>query len=592
MEPLVIDFETYFDQNINLKKMNYTEYTAATSPILVSTIFRQEIICTPNIKEHLDKLPWDNICVIAHNTLFDALILKHHFGLTAKQYTDTLSMARLLYPAREHGLGDLQKRFIPSAPEKDKNALSVMKGKFWKDLTKEQQNEIIAYCYNDSIITARLYDLWKDQIPEHEQFLIDHTIKTFIEPTLFLDIEKAQIAIDKERQETEQLLTEFNLTTKEIRSDKQFSELLSSKGYTPPVQYSQKQQKLIPAFSANSDAFQRFYEENPTLQNLLDLKRRVNSNIKESRTERLIKATKINRGRIPIGYNYCGAFTGRFSGTNKLNMQNLPRGSILRDAVMAPDGHTLIVYDLSQIEARVLAWVADEQKILDIFISGRDPYSELASEIYGFPVNKHDHPNERFVGKSAMLGLGFSMGAKKFRLYCQLRGSDLPEDFCTLIVEKYRAGFPHIPDLWRLTQLNLYQLYIKADGQINSKLPIKDGCIILPSGRKLVYEGLEWHNNESTWRLPNGKKVYGALIVENFVQGIARDVITHYLEEIHPHYPIVMHTHDELISCVPDDKVEEANKFIAGVMSTPPHWALGLPVGSEGTYGKRYGDCK
>ena len=519
MTPLVLDFETYFDKDLTLKKLNYTEYVAKTHVLCVSTLHNRQLIGTHNAEEHLTQFDWPNILLIGHNLLFDALVLKRHFNIEAGAYLDTLGMARLLHPTRDHDLESLRERYLPNSLTKDHSALTSTKGKTWDALSLEEQSNLIAYCKNDTLITAQLYELWKDQIPEQEAQIMDHTIKLWLNPVLVLDAEKALIAIQKEQDEVKHLLQKHKLAKETIRSDQQFYNFLETKGVTPPTQFSKKQQKHIPAFSKTNPAFQQFYHEHPELHELLDLKRTINSNIKESRTANLIRAAELNNGRIPVAYNYCGAFTARFSGANKNNLQNLPRGSLLRDSIVAPEGHILVVCDLAQIEARVLAWIAGEDKITTVFSEKRDLYSEVATQIYGFPVNKKDHPDERWVGKTAALGLGYSMSATKFQIYCQIMGRQLEPSFCEKVVETYRTTYFHIPELWKRAQyaIHLLQRTNNENYHLAPGITFHNHTIILPSQRKLSYEGLNYVEDEQAYRLPNGKKVYGALIVENCI---------------------------------------------------------------------------
>lgn len=333
MTPLILDFETYFDKDLTLKKLNYTEYVAKTHVICVSTLHNHQLICTHNAEEHLTQFDWPNILLVGHNLLFDALVLKHHFGIEAGAYMDTLGMARLLYPTRDHDLGSLRDRFLPQNAIKDHSALTSTKGKTWDALSPEEQTNLIAYCKNDTLITAQLYELWKDQIPDQEAQIMDHTIKLWLNPVLILDAEKALIAIQEEQDEVKRLLQKHKLAKETIRSDQQFYNFLETKGVTPPTQFSKKQQKHIPAFSKTNPAFQQFYHEHPELHELLDLKRTVNSNIKESRTLGLIRAAKLNNGRIPVAYNYCGAFTGRFCLTGD-TMITVLRGDVILDILI------------------------------------------------------------------------------------------------------------------------------------------------------------------------------------------------------------------------------------------------------------------
>jgi DNA polymerase len=591
MNIVVLDFETYFDKDITLKKLNYTEYVPKAEPLCISVIHEGKLFCVSDekIKLALDGIDWTNTICVGHNLLFDALVLKHWYRHEAAYYIDTLGMARLLYPSMDHDLGTLAREFTDM--EKMSEDLTAVKGRHWDDLSPDEQNKLKNYCKNDTLITAKLYEKWIEETPQQELDLINHTIKTFINPTLILDIEKASAAVALERQETNEQIIKYGLDKEKIRSDARFCEHLQTLGYTAPTKWSTKQQKHMPALAKNDPAFQEFYNQNPDIQELLDLKRTVNSNIKESRTLRLITAANLHHGRIPIGYNYHGAFTGRFSGANKLNMQNLPRGSILRDAIMAPDGHLIVVSDLSQIEARVLAWLAGEEKILTAFREKRDLYCEVASQIFNRPVNKKNNPDERFVGKSAVLGLGYGMSAPKFQAYCALQGRKLEQTFCYNVVDTYRKTYCRIPELWKLTQEHMHLLCGPQETKVG-KLTFSNDCIVLPTGRKLRYQGLHYDDSEQSWRLINGKRVYGALIVENIVQAISRDILCEQLLAIHAHYPVIMHTHDELIACVPETEAETALAFLINIMTTPPTWASTLPLDAEAHYGKRYGDCK
>lgn len=219
-------------------------------------------------------------------------------------------------------------------------------------------------------------------------------------------------------------------------------------------------------------------------------------------------------------------------------------------------------------------------------------YCEMASVIFDKPINKKDHPDERFVGKSAVLGLGYSMSAPKFQEYCALQGRTLDLQLCYNVVDTYRKKFPNIPELWKLLSDTINILYQRRSLTINHALKAENGCLILPSQRRLNYQGLDYNDHEQTWRLPNQKKVYGALIVENCIQAISRDILAEQLLTIHRHYPVVMHTHDEIIAIVPETDAEQAKEFILTTMTTTPAWAPGLPLDAEAAIGKRYGDCK
>ena len=136
--------------------------------------------------------------------------------------------------------------------------------------------------------------------------------------------------------------------------------------------------------------------------------------------------------------------TGRWAGSDKVNFQNLPsrdkKKKALKNAVVAPDEHVVINCDSSQIEARMLAWLAGQGDVVQQFAKGEDVYSIFASKIYGRDISKKD-PIERFVGKTCILGLGYGTGALKLQhtLKTSPPGADLSEEECKDIVSLYRT---------------------------------------------------------------------------------------------------------------------------------------------------------
>lgn len=609
MNKLILDFETYFDADITLKKLNYTEYVAKTHVMCASYILDDdEPVCLSGegLASALSKMPWANIELICHNAAFDALILKHHYGIVAARIACTLACSRLLHHTLPHDLAGLSTALGLAGHTKHHQALLNVKGKTWGALTPTEQDQLGDYCINDTILTKQLYDLLWPQVCQVERDIIDHTFKLWLEPTLVLDVEMAQNALDEERTETKRLIEESGLTKTSIRSDAQFSAYLTNKGYQSPTKISAKKQCEVPAFSKTDEAFARFYEENPELQTLLDLKKRVNSNIKESRTERLISSSAVHGNRIPICYNYCGAFTARFSGSNNLNLQNLPRGSILRSSITAPPGETLVVCDLSQVEARLTAWFCEEEKILDIFRSKRDMYCEVATGIFGRPITKADK-HERFCGKSAALGLNYGMGAEKFQAWCKQSGANLELVFCQDVVKAYRGTFPNIPATWDALNKNIYKLkseqakhpmasniaYTKPTWIGNKILPIslEPGKMTLPSGRALNY-GKVVSSETGGLRIDKGRFIHGSMLLENLIQALSRDILVEQILVAEQYYPVVMHTHDEIVWSVPSHKALEAKEQLLAIMRTPPKWAPTLPLDAEAGIGQRFSECK
>jgi DNA polymerase len=318
--------------------------------------------------------------------------------------------------------------------------------------------------------------------------------------------------------------------------------------------------------------------------------------------------------------NYYGAHTGRFSGGDKMNLQNLPRGGALRKSLCAPEGKMLVACDSAQIEARVVAWVAEQNDLLDAFREGRDVYSEFASEVYGKKVTKADKI-ERFVGKTCILGLGYGMGAEKFKATSAIGAGGMRVSLDTheakRIVQLYRTKNHKIASFWNRCNVALDRIYGKQDFNLVPHSPhiqLTDDGIQMPNGLAIKYPMLTMMDNAQGFAYAAdgrvyrealkdrvlGKpintekfiRVYGGKVTENLVQGLARIVVAEQMVKIGERYKVVLQVHDEVVILCDADEVEEAKAYMLEVMSTPPKWAEDLPVACEADYGLNYGECK
>jgi len=331
----------------------------------------------------------------------------------------------------------------------------------------------------------------------------------------------------------------------------------------------------------------------PQYKHLWDGREAVKSRIEETRAQRFLESTNPD-GTFSVPLRYYAAHTGRFGGTESINLQNLPRGSALRTAVMAPEGQQLYIVDLSNIEARMLAWLAKEADLLDAFAAGRDVYSEFASQIYGRPVTKADKL-ERYVGKTAILGLGYGMGPDKFRDTLK-NGSpsvDVGESTAISIVAQYRAMYPNIPRLWNACKQALFTMNHSGnlEGRPYGPLIIKPGCIQLPNDMFLKYPDLDFVDGNFMYN--SGKtmiKTYGARLTENIVQALARIVIVDQMLDVQslPEVQVVLQVHDEIISIGSNIDSDKTLDKILAIMKTPPSWCSDLPLDAEGGYSQRY----
>jgi len=330
----------------------------------------------------------------------------------------------------------------------------------------------------------------------------------------------------------------------------------------------------------------------------------MKSTIEESRIERFIDIGARNKGLLPIPLKYYGAHTGRWAGADAVNFQNLPsrdkHKSALKRSVLAPDGHIVINCDSSQIEARVLAWLAGQDDVVEQFAKGEDVYSIFASKIYEKPISKAN-PIERFVGKTCILGLGYGTGAEKLRhtLKTQPPGADLTEKECKKIVDLYRETNDKIVELWRESDKALSDImswpHPRKRYYLGEHKCLKVGPegIELPNGLLIRYPKLRLEENSVVYSSRKGRvNIWGGGVVENVVQALARIIVGEQMLLIREKYRPVLTVHDAAVIVVPEVEKDQALAFITKVMSTPPDWCSDLPVACEAHYGRSYGDCK
>lgn len=353
-------------------------------------------------------------------------------------------------------------------------------------------------------------------------------------------------------------------------------------------------------------------------------------------------------GRVHGGLLYHGAATGRWSGSgvqphnfvrgkiadmelawdiiktkNRALIQSdvvdnkgVPIGSVmdvlahaLRGAIIPSPGKELFVADYAAIEARVVMWLANDQQALDIFRRHEDIYCFMASDIYGYPCNKKDHPDERQMGKQAILGLGYQMGWRKFRDTCASFGITIDDHLAQRVVDTYREKFWRIKDLWtRQENCAMEAVYypedaLEADG-VRWEVEGRFLYCTLPSGRSLAYADPEIREYEMPWGVRKDcltfkginsinhqwqrQKTYGGSLVENIVQAIARDLMAAAMWRCEQSkiYTPVLSVHDEMIA---EADIGQGNvKEFEHLMAENPVWAKGLPVEAEGWSGFRY----
>lgn len=605
MKIITLDFETFYDKSFSLSKMTTEEYIRDELFEVIGVAVKVDDGETQwfsgpkkQTREWLCQFDWDNSLAVAHNAMFDMAILNWHFDIRPKMIADTLSMARaidapdagnsLAKLAERHGLGVKGTEVV--------NAL----GKGRLDFYPEELARYGEYCINDVEITYQLFRKLAKGFPTTEARLIDLTIRMFTEPVLELDKDILTSHLCSVQEKKEKLLSKAMVDKADLMSNPKLAELLRKCGVEPPMKISATTGKETYAFSKTDEGFKALLEhENIFVQSFVAARLGVKSTLEETRTERFISIA--DRGALPVPLRYYAAHTGRFGGDDKINMQNLPRVSPLKKAIIAPKGYVIVDCDSSQIEARTLAWMAGQNDLVEAFAKGEDVYKIMASRIYGKPVGEITK-DERQVGKVVVLGCGFGLGWKKFVSYALQQGIVLTDEEAQDIINIYRNTYPMIPEVWAegdralRAMLSGYTAPLGRDGV----LLVEDNRIRLPNGMYLQYPNLRrWTDPETgkdgivydtqRGRTTIRKYIWSGSVTENWTQSLARIVVGEQMLRIAKRYKVAMTVHDSVVAVVPEAEAEEGQAFIEACMRTAPKWAEGLPLNCESHVGASYG---
>jgi len=488
--------------------------------------------------------------------------------------------------------------------------------------TPSAMRDYAAYCRNDVDLT---YDIFHKMMaagfPKGELKLIDLTLSMFIHPVLRLDTKALGIHLeDTVAQKQAHLVSALKAVGKQdlavkhilgdeetraevrktLMSNNQFAEMLKGLDVIAPIKISPTTGKPTLALAKSDEAFKALLEhEDPRVQALCAARIGTKSTLEETRTQRFIDISK--RGPFPVPLKYYAAHTGRWGGTDSVNLQNLPsRGpnaGKLKKAILAPEGYVFIDADSAQIEARTLAWEAGQNDLVEAFANGKDVYKIMASAIYG-KANEEISQSERFVGKTTILGAGYGMGAPKFKAQLKTFGVDIEDDTSKRVIDTYRSTYPMIPLLWRESQEALkcmsrgMTMKLGKDGL----LTVNEKGILLPNGLHIYYNALmeviQDDKRQFVYTTRNGpNKIYGGKVVENFTQAIARCIIGDQMLKIAKRYKVVLTVHDAIGIVAKQEEADEARAYVESCMRWVPSWAEGLPVNCESGMGVSYGDC-
>lgn len=609
MDLITVDFETYYDKKFSLSKMTTEEYVRDPQFEVIGVGIKVNNGPTEwasgtheQIKDYLHGFDWADAMVLAHNTIFDGAILSWLFDIHPRVWTDTLCIGRAIHGVEVSGsLAALVERYGIGA--KGTEVLNAL-GKRRADFTDEELSRYGDYCINDVELTYKLFGLMGRNFPRQELKIIDLTLRMFIEPMLDLDLGLLEQHLEDTKELKDKLLTDAGVDKKDLMSNPKFAGLLEILGVKPPMKTSLTTGKETYAFAKSDEGFKALLEhEDVRVQTLVNARLGNKSTLEETRTQRFIDISK--RGLLPVPVKYYAAHTGRWGGADKINLQNLPsrgpNGKKLKKSMIAPDGFMLIDCDSSQIEARVLSWLAGQHDLTEAFQVGDDVYKKMAMSIYGVNRPEDVTKDQRFVGKTTILGAGYGMGAVRFKDQLQSFGFDMELDEARRVINIYRETNFQITRLWNDASHTIRcmeqgvgtELGIKGVISVDPTVP----AIILPSGLQMRYEDLRGEQGERgveyTYKVRRGRnRIYGGKVIENVCQAVARCIIGEQMLKISKRYRVVLTVHDSVVCCVPEDEVEEAQRYIEGCMRWLPDWAEGLPIDCESGVAKSYGDCE
>lgn len=567
----------------------------------------------------------ERVIIVVHEP-FEAYVLKEKFGVNPATAVDIVSMNRLL-----------------NSPLGNICALSSSLNSTYR-LSHIQMMELRRYALSNIAEMRKVAEEMLAVIPPQELDMINHTIHCFLDSPLLIDVERLE-------QARKELITGLSeevspYKTDELRNDSSFARLLESKlGYG--IETKPGANGEIPALSQNDEFMLCLLKhEGAEIQGLAEKRLLAKAfPAYASRIDYLLGTANLTGGVLPVYLNYAKAISGRFTGGNNFNIQNLPHpdrisssvlkqaATAIRQSIHAPEGMALVAVDAAQIEARVLAWLVDEEELCVAFANNEDVYSTFAGAVFNEHVEKMsgDSPeakrmnNLRAIGKTAILGLGYRMGASRFRDQLKIQAASALETMFSNeqelnvaykdIVTQYRGRYQRISALWKEIEDAFRDSILDGTERSVGKVIIKPGngriSIALPSGRNIVYlspriseqkknisyigkSGIPGSFTADTPQITYcGKELHGGILTENIVQGIARDLLVNAIFETGKKgHRVILHIHDEIIAITPESQAESTLNDMISAWRNVPDWAPELVLDAEGTYGKNLLDIK
>lgn len=659
-EVIVLDFETYWDNDYTLTKMSTAEYVLddrfACTSLAWKFLDRSEThFCDGgcmswyirwNLKRLTEKYgrQLEGITVVAQNTKFDCLILRERFDITPKFTVDIKDLDKMWDARATHNLADMAKKW--NAPNA-KGDTKKFKGKLWEEFTPEQKAEARAYNVNDVNIEAWLFTKLMPIVvsrPAIELPVANHTLQMYLTPTFKIDMDLGGKIIEGMKAEMQRPIDRLNelgltitdpyrkfknpnpqprkIVSRDISKDSSFTALVESAGGSVPM----KQGKIgmIPALAKDDEGTRHLLtHSDPRICALALARQAVQSwPLHFAKVENILAQARVRGGMIGTPLGYHNAHTGRWGGAEDINLQNLGgrgRGGKgthkliqqVRNMLCAPPGYVLGISDYSKVEAVGLSWQAGQDDLTKAFRTGADAYSDLATELFGFPVRKPKKTDPKSIaarlevcrgfGKDAILGCGYGMGANTFYERCYSNEDLRPKfddgtfnfAFIQRVIKTYRAKYAKIPEYWNLLEKSWrwatkYHKTVVLKKQGLEFFWDDDATFIrLPSGRLQRYPHAAV-SKDNRLRYHWGQ-LWGGTLTENVISALCRDLIAEsILRLIANGFWVVLTVHDEIVCLFEEKNAESKLKEMGEIMCELPAWAAGFPLSVESCLSECY----
>lgn len=633
---LKLDFETYSE--LDLKKVGAYAYATHSSTRILCMGYKVDTqpakVYIPESVDSYYGIYFDPLDIhYAHNAMFDYLIWLHcgeKAGLPAcpplERWVDTKALcARWTLPLSLEKAGEVLGLPIQKNPRGKTLIKKCCTPQ--KTPTTEEFEELYEYCRTDVETMHQLVEhLPADHLSKEEQEIWLLTQRMNLEGAP-IDVKAVEAILDyitkyqKEKIKILPALTDGAVNTPgQVAKIKEFCE---SKGVALPDLKAETVIKTLKKKDLPDE-----------VSALLKLRQELG----RTSTAKYDKMRNNLQGsRIKGNLEYYGAATGRWAGRG-FQFHNLPRASItnpeeriaafingdpiddpigtasalIRPMIMAPPGHMLIVSDYSSIENRILAWLAGDETTLQLFREGGDQYIDMAATMYHCSPDKVTKA-QRQVGKAAVLGCGYQMGAARFKGSAETYGVFVSEEEAQFTVNAYRSKYSLVVRMWKtlhkaaLAAVTGPGLEYTANGcgfkVIKDRIGISWLRLMMPSGRALVYNSptiqpgqygpevthMGMNSFSKKW---SRMKLTPGRITENIVQALARDILAHgklNVQKIMFEVKLFLSVHDEAGGIIDEDNIhpETLDRFNHRLCDKPK-WAEGLPLEAEGYISKRY----